>query len=86
MKKVNKKTDIELYQELIDGKRKKLQRFWNKERAKTIMRYIILDKLKWSRDDIVKNISKTDFYKKHKLIGALKQFNNYVVCSNRSFC
>lgn len=65
---------IEIYNELREGKRKKLQRFWNKESAKLVLRYVVFNILNWEREDMCNRFIKDDIVKKFKLTGALKKF------------
>lgn len=48
--------------------------FWNKETAKILVRYLILDELKWTREDICKNLT-NNFLQKHNLRGVVKVYN-----------
>jgi len=55
---VETRSVIEMYKEIDNGKREKFPvRTWSKETGIELLRYLIEEKLKWSRDDVVSNIS-----------------------------
>jgi len=71
-------TITDVYEELLDGRRKKFpDGTWNhREEAIRVIKYLIEEKLKWSREDVCKYLS-VDVFTKYKLRGLLnKCFND----------
>ncbi len=48
--------------------------FWDEETAKVLVRYLVLEELKWSREDICNKFT-DDFLSKNYLRGAVKVYN-----------
>lgn len=81
--KLTNKSILEVYEMVLNKELNRFPRnFWDKQTATVCFKYVIEDKLKWSREETLENISVNFFYKykltspfkhiwKHKLLNAL---------------